>query len=107
MRLYIYNDGRVNQVGQVCDIEKEIISEQSKKEICDACKAMMKDCGATEEQLEKFDHIFYTVADKYIFGAKKRIGNLKEHLHLTSAHCIIYLERLIGIDFRLPSVKND
>lgn len=58
-------------MGKVCDIEKEIISEQSKKEICEACKAMMKDCGAAEEQLEKFEHDFYIVAEKYIFGAKK------------------------------------
>ena len=59
-------------MGQVCDIEKEIISEQSKKEMCEACKAMLKDCGATEEQLEKFEHDFYIVANKYIFGAKKK-----------------------------------
>lgn len=52
-------------------MEKEIISEQSKKEICEACKAMMKDCGATEEQLEKFEHDFYIVAKKHLFGAKK------------------------------------
>lgn len=59
-------------MGQVFDIEKEIISEQSKREICDACKVMLKDCGATEEQLEKFESDFYTVAKKYLFGAKKK-----------------------------------
>ena len=58
-------------MGQVFDMEKEIISEQSKKEICEACKAMMKDC-VTEEQLEKFEHDFYIVAEKYLFGAKKK-----------------------------------
>ena len=59
-------------MGQVFDIEKEIISEQSKKEICEACKVMARDClKLIEEQLEKFEHDFYTVADKYIFGAKK------------------------------------
>lgn len=57
-------------MGQVYDIEKEKVSEQSKKEICQAVKEQAKDY-LTEEQLEEFDHIFYTVADKYIFGAKK------------------------------------
>ncbi len=57
-------------MGKVYDIEKEKISEQSKKEICQAVKEQAKDY-LTEEQLEEFDHIFYTVADKYIFGAKK------------------------------------
>lgn len=56
-------------MGQVYDIEKEI-SEQSKKEICQTVKEQAKDY-LTEEQLEEFDHIFYSVADKYIFGAKK------------------------------------
>lgn len=57
-------------MGQVFDIEKEIVSEQSKKEICEEFKAQAKDY-LTEEQLKEFEHIFYTVADKYIFGAKK------------------------------------
>lgn len=57
-------------MGQVYDIEKEKVSEQSKKEIYEAVKEQAKDY-LTEEQLEEFDHIFYTVADKYIFGAKK------------------------------------
>ena len=58
-------------MGQVFDIEKEIVSEQSKKEICEDFKAQAKDY-LTGEQLEKFEHDFYTVADKYIFGAKKK-----------------------------------
>lgn len=44
----------------------------SLKEICDECKAMLKDLDATEEQLEKFERDFYAVAEKYIFGAKKK-----------------------------------
>ena len=61
-----------HKMGKVFDMEKEIVSEQSKKEICEACKEMLKDCGATEEQLEKFEHDFYTVAKKYLFGGKKK-----------------------------------
>lgn len=59
-------------MGQIFDMEKEKVSEQSKREICDACKTMLKDCGATEEQLEKFEYDFYYVARKYLFGAKKK-----------------------------------
>lgn len=55
---------------QVCDMSAEIVSEQSKKEICEAVKEQAKDY-LTEEQLEEFDHIFYSVAEKYILGAKK------------------------------------
>ena len=58
-------------MGQIFDMEKEIISEQSKKEICEDVKAQAKQY-LTEEQLEEFEHIFYTVAEKYLFGAKKK-----------------------------------
>ena len=66
-------------MGQVYDMEKEIISEQSKKEICQAVKERAKDY-LTEEQLEEFDNIFYSVADKYIFGAKKKEWKFKRPL---------------------------
>ena len=36
------SDGRISQMGKVYDIEKEKISEKSKKEICEACKEMAK-----------------------------------------------------------------
>lgn len=52
-------------------MDKEIVSEKSKKEICQAVKEQAKDY-LTEEQLEEFGYIFYSVADKYIFGAKKK-----------------------------------
>ena len=58
-------------MGKVYDMEKEIVSEQSKKEICEEFKAQAKDY-LTEEQLKEFERIFYTVAEKYIFGAKKK-----------------------------------
>lgn len=59
-------------MGQVYDMSAEIVSEQSKKEICEACKEMAKTyLDFTEEQLKEFEKIFYIVADKYIFGAKK------------------------------------
>ena len=58
-------------MGQVFDMEKEIISEQSKKEICEDVKEQAKQY-LTEEQLEEFEHIFYTVAEKYLFGVKKK-----------------------------------
>ena len=67
------SDGRISQMGQVYDIEKEKISEQSKKEICEACKEMAKTyLDFTEEQLKEFEKNFYIVADKYVFGAKKK-----------------------------------
>lgn len=59
-------------MGQIFDMEKEIVSEQSKKEICQAVKEQAKDYF-TEEQLEEFDHIFYSVADKYIRSKKERM----------------------------------
>ena len=58
-------------MGKVYDIAAEIVSEQSKKEICEAVKEQAKDY-LTEEQLKEFDHIFYSVAEKYLFGAKKK-----------------------------------
>ena len=58
-------------MGKVFDMEKEIVSEQSKKEICEAVKQQAKQY-LTEEQLEEFEHVFCTVADKYIFGGKKK-----------------------------------
>ena len=59
-------------MGKVYDIEKEKINEQSKKEICEACKEMAKTyLNFTEEQLKEFEKNFYIVADKYVFGAKK------------------------------------
>ena len=57
-------------MGQIFDMEKEIVSEQSKKEICEDVKKQAKQY-LTEEQLEKFEHDFYIVAEKYLFGAKK------------------------------------
>ena len=60
-----------HKMGKVFDMEKEIVSEQSKKEICEAVKERAKDY-LTEEQLEEFEHVFYTVAEKYIFGGKKK-----------------------------------
>lgn len=60
-------------MGQVYDIEKEKISEQSRKEICEACMDMAKTyLNFTDEQLKKFEKDFYVVADKYVFGAKKK-----------------------------------
>ena len=59
---------------QVYDMEKEIVSERSKKEICEACKDMAKMyLNLTEKQLKEFEKNFYTVADKYVFGAQKKI----------------------------------
>lgn len=53
-------------------LEEIKISEQSKKEICDACMDMAKTyLNFTDEQLKQFEHDFYIVAEKYIFGAKK------------------------------------
>lgn len=60
-------------MGKVFDLEAEKISEQSKKEICEACMDMAKTyLNFTEKQLKKFEKDFYTVADKYIFGAKRK-----------------------------------
>ena len=60
-------------MGKVLDLEAEIISEQSKKEICYACMIMAKTLlNITDEQLTQFEKDFYTVADTYIFGAKKK-----------------------------------
>ena len=57
---------------KILDMEAEIVSEQSKKEICEACKEMAKTyLDFTEEQLKQFEKDFYIVADKSIFGAKK------------------------------------
>lgn len=59
---------------KVLDLEAEKISEQSKKEICEACMDMAKTyLNFTDEQLKKFEKDFYIVADKYIFGAKKKV----------------------------------
>ena len=59
-------------MGKVYDIEKEKISEQSKKEICEACKEMAKHILILQKkQLKEFEKNFYIVADKYVFGAKK------------------------------------
>jgi len=55
-------------MGKVYDIEKEKISEQSKK------------------------RIFILLQINIYSEQKRKNENLKEHLHLTSAHCIIYLE---------------
>ena len=47
-------------MGQVYDIEKEKISEQSKKEICEASKEMAKTyLDFTEEQLKEFEKNFH------------------------------------------------
>ncbi len=54
-------------------IEEIKTSEQSKKEICEACMDMAKNyLNFTEKQLKQFEKDFYIVADKYIFGAKKK-----------------------------------
>lgn len=80
-------------MGQVYDIEKEKISEQSKKEICEACKEMAKTyLDFTEEQLKEFEKNFILLQTNIYSEQKRKNENLKEHLHLTSAHCIIYLE---------------
>lgn len=59
-------------MGQVLgiDIEKEKISEQSKKEICQAVKEQAKDY-LTEEQLEEFDHIFLFCCRQIYIRCKK------------------------------------
>ena len=60
-------------MGRVYSMEEIMISEQSKKEICDECMKMVKDyLNFTEKQLKQFEKDFYTVADKYTFGAKKK-----------------------------------
>ncbi len=60
-------------MGRVYSMEEIKTSEQSKKEICDACMDMAKThLNFTEKQLKQFEKDFYTVADKYIFGAKKK-----------------------------------
>lgn len=60
-------------MGKVLSMKEIKTSEQSKKEICDACMEMAKTyLNFTDEQLKKFEKDFYVVADKYIFGAKKK-----------------------------------
>lgn len=66
-------------MGQVFDIAAEIVSEQSKKEIREDLKEQAKEY-LTEEQLKEFEHIFYTVAEKYLFGAKKKSRKFKRPL---------------------------
>ena len=77
------SDGRISQMGKVYDIEKEKISEQSKKEICEACKEMAKTyLDFTEEQLKEFEKNFYIVSIQIcIWSEKRKNENLKEHLH--------------------------
>lgn len=66
-------NGGICQMGRVYSMEEIKTSEQSKKEICDACMDMAKThLNFTEKQLKQFEKDFYTVADKYIFGAKKK-----------------------------------
>ena len=59
---------------------------------------MLKDCGATEEQLEKFEHDFYIVAKKYLFGAKKKSWNLKDRLQFSKRSVYNLLRKVIGIE---------
>lgn len=59
-------------MGRVFSMEEIKTSEQSKKEICDVCMDMAKThLNFTGKQLKQFEKDFYSVADKYIFGAKK------------------------------------
>lgn len=53
--------------------------------------------------VEKMDREFKRKCQNTQVGYK---NNLKERLYLTSAHCIIYLERLIGIDFPIALSKD-
>lgn len=55
----------------------------------------------TVEEMEKAWKTFQKEKQNTWIGYK----NLKDRLHITNGQCIIYLERLIGIDFRLPSVS--
>ena len=76
-------------MGQVLgiDIEKEKISEQSKKEICQAVKEQAKDY-LTEEQLEKFDHIFILLQIN-MYSVQKR-KNRKFKRALAFNKCPLY-----------------
>ena len=49
-------------MGKVLVLEAEIISEQSKKEICYACMIMAKTLlNITDEQLKQFEKDFYFI----------------------------------------------
>ena len=68
-------------MGKVYDIEKEKISEQSKKEICEACKEMAKTyLKFLKNSWSNLKRIF-TLLQTTIYSEQKRIGNLKEHLY--------------------------
>jgi len=58
-------------MGKVYDMAAEIESEKSKKEIYEDLKRQAKNY-LTEEQLKEFERVFYIVAKKYLFGAKKK-----------------------------------
>lgn len=51
-------------------IEKIIESNRIKKEVIKNCRSDMKD-KLTPEQLDKFEDIFYSVSEKYLFSRKE------------------------------------
>ena len=54
-------------MGKVLDLEAEIISEQSKKEICYACMIMAKTLlNITDEQLKQFEKDFYKIGRAHV-----------------------------------------
>lgn len=59
---------RYMQVLTAKDIKR---NEYLKREVYKECAEMAKDY-LSPEQLKEFEHIFYTVAEKYLFGEKKK-----------------------------------
>ena len=55
-------------------IEKIIESNRIKKEACNNCKNALKD-KLTPEQLDKFEDIFYSVSEKYLFSKRGGTSN--------------------------------
>lgn len=52
-------------------MEDIIESNRLKKEACDNCKEDLKD-KLTPEQLQKFEDVFYTAANGYLFSQKEK-----------------------------------
>ena len=68
-------------MGKVYDIEKEKISEQSKKEICEACKEMAKTyLNFTEKQLKQFEKNFILLQTNMYLERKKKEWKFKRAL---------------------------
>lgn len=63
--------------------EKEILNESEylKELICNSCKEQLKGTLSIE-QLEKFEDVFYTSAEKYLFSRKKENANKEKSVEI-------------------------